>query len=162
MIDLFREHQRKNLARPDKALVVSQPPGLLGTGMFKPRYLVLLLLAACGPDETISGFVDPATTYQLTEINGQAYAASATITFPEEGLIQGKAPCNSYSGEQTAPYPWFETSTLMVTRATCPQAAQERAFFAALGNMSLIEATGNFLILQNDDGDEMVFEAAQE
>lgn len=121
-----------------------------------------IFLAGCLKDETISGFVDPKATYQLTEINGAAFTARAEISFPAKGSVLGKAPCNSFSAEQTAPYPWFEIGSMTVTRAACAQMEAEAEFFKAFGSMSLIEASGNVVILRNDDGDEMVFKTTQE
>ena len=41
----------------------------------------------------------------------------------------------------------------------CPELEAESAFFAALEDMSLVEIVGPTLILTNEAGREMVFEA---
>lgn len=122
-----------------------------------PILLLLLTIAACR-DETPSGFARPDQIFALQEIDGTAFPARATLSFPEPGRIAGTAPCNSYAGALTAPYPWFETGPLAATRRACPDLAQETAFFAALAEMSLAEISGNTLILSNDAGRQMVFQ----
>lgn len=114
-------------------------------------------LAACAGDETISGYADREATYRLTELGGRPFAATATIRFPDEGRITGEAPCNSYSGTQAAPYPWFDPGPIAATRRACPDLDAEAAFFAALEAMTLAEVTGDVLILTDADGREMVF-----
>ena len=74
--------------------------------------LTLFLLAACRGDETIAAYGAADITWQLTEIDGQPFTATATLHFPEPGRIAGIAPCNSYNAVLDAPYPWFDASTL--------------------------------------------------
>ena len=121
--------------------------------------LAVLLLAQCGPDETISGYADPGAVYVLEEIDDAPFPARATISFPEEGRVAGDAPCNAYLGKQTAPYPWFEIGQIAATERACADLAAERDFLSALPEMSLAEVQGGILILSNDDGREMVFRA---
>lgn len=124
------------------------------------RVLVLpMLLATCAADETISGYADPAAVYVVQSIDGTPFAAQATLSFPSEGRIAGRGPCNSYSGSQTAPYPWFAAGPLRSTKRACADLAQEQAFFAALGRMTLSEVSGPVLILSNDNGGEIVLRA---
>jgi heat shock protein HslJ len=120
--------------------------------------LALLTLVAC-TDETISGYADPYAVYRLTEIDGAPFAGNATITFPEEGTVRGEAPCNSWFASQSAPYPWIEFGPIGATRRACPDLDAERAYFDALGTMTLAEVQGTVLILSNDAGREMVFRA---
>lgn len=126
--------------------------------MFRTILLLFLFLAACS-DETITGFSDPATTWRLKEINGAAFAARATLTFPEKGKIAGQAPCNRFAGPVDAIYPWFKTGALAVTRMACPNLADETDFLAALDAVTLAEISGPVLVLSNENGLEMVFEA---
>jgi heat shock protein HslJ len=119
---------------------------------------LLLALVACS-DETISGYADPEAVYTLTEIDGAAYTARATITFPEEGTARGEAPCNSWFASQSAPYPWIELGPIGATRRACPDLDAELAYFEALGTMTLAEVQGPVLILSNDAGREIVFRA---
>lgn len=129
--------------------------------MIRLALVLPLLVAACQKDETISGYADPDVVYTLTELGGRVFTASATISFPDEGLVRGSGPCNGYSAEQTAPYPWFQLSPLRATRRACPEMAEESEFFGGLQEMTLIEVLGDTLILRNDADNEMVFLATQ-
>jgi heat shock protein HslJ len=60
----------------------------------------------------------------------------------------------------TVPYPWFDAGPIASTRLACPALDAEVAFFAALGQATLIEVGGDTLILSNPDGLKMVFTAA--
>jgi len=118
-----------------------------------------IVLTACLKDESVSGFVDSSAVYRLEEVDGQVFGAMATLTFPEFGMLQGQAPCNAYSAQQTVPYPWFRAEALVSTKRACPDMATETAFFSGLQAMTLVEVNGSVLILSNDDGAEMVFRA---
>lgn len=126
--------------------------------------LVLPLLAGllhCTGDETLSGYGAQGVTWRLQEMDGAPYPAKATLTFPEEGRIAGEAPCNSFSGAQTVPYPWFRAEQVAATRRACPELEAEAAFFRALSEMTLAEVAGDTLILKTEDGREMVFRAVE-
>ncbi|UWQ17383.1 META domain-containing protein [Jannaschia sp. M317] len=110
------------------------------------------------PDETISGYAI-AATYHLTEMNGAAFAGTATIAFPEPGIVTGQAPCNRYTASQSVPYPWVEIGPIAATRMACPALDAEAEFLAALGEVTLAEVQGPVLILSDNDGPRMVFEA---
>ncbi len=125
--------------------------------MFRLLLALPLALTACSGDETISAFVDKEATYRLTEVDGKPYPSLATVSFPDEGSISGRAPCNSFSGQLAAPYPWFELGPMRVTRSTCPEMAAERSFFKDLAKMTLIETNGDVLILRDDGAREMIF-----
>ena len=125
--------------------------------MLRFLFLALTLPFLGCADETVSGYADPTAVYRLVEIDGVAFAARATISFPEEGRIVGEAPCNRWSAGQDAPYPWFAPGPIAATRRACPELEAETRFFEALGRMSLAEVQGPILILSSDDGLEMVF-----
>jgi heat shock protein HslJ len=118
-------------------------------------------LGQCGKDETIAGYGASGQLWQLSEIDGTAFAATVTVTFPEPGKIGGNAPCNTYTGTMDAPYPWFEIGPLAVTRMACPDLEFETDFLAALAEMSVSEVSGDTMILSNDAGREMVFKASE-
>lgn len=120
---------------------------------------LLSLLAACTGDETLSAYGAADKTWVLTEIDGQPFAARATLGFPEPGRLAGQAPCNTYSGEQTAPYPWFEARQILSTKAACKDLQQEQLFLSALSTMTLSEVSGDVLVLSTPEGREMVFKA---
>ena len=117
----------------------------------------LALLAA--PDETISGYADREATYVVTELAGQPFEASASVRFPEPGLVQGRGPCNAYSASQNAPYPWIQIDPIMATKVACPDLAAEDAFFAFLSGATLVEVSGPVIILTNEAGETLVARA---
>jgi heat shock protein HslJ len=130
--------------------------------MYRVFAAISLALTACQPDETISGYVDPAAKYGLVEMGGKPLGAPASIRFPTEGAITGRGPCNSFSASQTVPIPWFRISPIRSTRTACADLKQEAAFFNYLSRMTLIEVSGSVLIMRNDAGEEMVFGVVQE
>ncbi|MCG6883459.1 MAG: META domain-containing protein [Silicimonas sp.] len=126
--------------------------------VFRAVFLLPFLSIGCA-DETISGYANPDATYRLTELSGTPFEALATISFPEEGRAAGQAPCNAWSAEQAVPYPWISLGPIAATRRACPELAKEQAFFEALGRVTLAEVQGGVLILSDDHGVVMVFEA---
>lgn len=131
------------------------------------RYAVLLLtitllglaLAFYRGDETLSAYGAADQTWKLTTINGTAFIARATITFPEQGHISGHAPCNTYFATQGNPYPWFTATEIGATKLACANLPAEQEFFTMLEKMTLSEVSGPLLILSTEFGDEMVFTA---
>ena len=121
--------------------------------------LMILALVGCQPDESVSKFTDPNAEYHLIEIDGEPFTARATIAFPKEGEVVGQAPCNRYFARQTVPYPWFALEGIGATRMACEDLNAETTFFAALSEMSLAEVVDGTLILTNEAGRGMVFEA---
>ncbi|MEL7344344.1 MAG: META domain-containing protein [Pseudomonadota bacterium] len=111
------------------------------------------------PDETISAFADPAATYVVTELAGAPFKALATLTFPEPGLVRGRAPCNAFTGSQNVPYPWIDIGPLMATKAACPDLAAENAFLGFLQSATMVEVSGPVLILTNEAGEKLVARA---
>lgn len=111
------------------------------------------------PDETVSGYAETETVWQLAELDGTPFQARATITFPQEGTVAGQAPCNSYTATQSVPIPWIEIRDIAATRLACPDLDSETVFFAALEEMTLVEVTLDILLLSTPEGREMVFKA---
>lgn len=122
-------------------------------------FLLILISAACFKDETLRGYGGADKVWTLTELDGAPFGATATLTFPEEGAIAGRGPCNSYRATMTVPYPWFEAGPVMSTKMACPDLQREAQFFEALSAMSLSEVLGDVMILSTPDGREMVFKA---
>lgn len=120
-----------------------------------------IILTGCLKDETVSGYANPDATYFLAEINGAPFGASASISFPTQGAVRGRGPCNDFSARQLAPYPWLEIGPMVATRATCADQSQENQFFQTLAEMTLIEVLGGTLILRDDGDQEMVFHTAR-
>ena len=125
------------------------------------RLFLLLALAACTADETVFSYGAGERSYALQSVDGLPFAGTATLGFPEPGRVAGQAPCNSYSGPLTVPYPWFELGPLAVTRRACLDEGGEAAFFDALQSMTLVKASDDgTLRLWNDAGREMIFTEA--
>lgn len=124
--------------------------------MYRFVVFIMSILTSCG-DETISGYGGSGTVWALAELNGETFEADATLQFPEEGKIAGRAPCNSFQGSQLAPYPWFEVGPMAATRMACDALEAEGTYLAALGRMKFVEVAGDTLILSNDAGESMVF-----
>lgn len=116
-------------------------------------------LTQCQGDETVTSYGAAEAVWQLAELDGQPFKAQATLILPDEGKLLGEAPCNAYSGAQTAPYPWFTVENIVATRRACADLESETAYFEALEQMTLSEVSGETLILSNDAGREMVFTA---
>ncbi len=114
------------------------------------------LLAACR-DETLTGYGAADKTWVLSTLNQEPFEARATLTFPEAGRLAGQAPCNSYQGDQTAPYPWFQAGALIATRMICPDQPAEDIYLQTLAEMTEAEVAHRTLILRNEAGLEMVF-----
>ncbi|UWQ28437.1 META domain-containing protein [Leisingera sp. M523] len=119
----------------------------------------LLFASACTGDETLSAYGAAGKVWHLSSIDNAAYPAFAWLTFPEPGKVAGRAPCNSFQGTQTAPYPWFSAETLTTARAACPELTLEADFLQSLQKMTLAEVSGDVLILSNGQGREMLFTA---
>ncbi|MET4102213.1 heat shock protein HslJ [Roseovarius sp. MBR-78] len=120
--------------------------------------IAMSLLGYC-KDETVSGHGGQAAVWGLVSIDGTPVTARATLSFPEEGVIAGEAPCNRYSAQQTVPYPWFRAERIIYTRRACPELDAETRFLGALAEMTLVEVAGDTLVLSNDAGREMLFRA---
>ncbi|MFT4742823.1 MAG: heat shock protein HslJ [Yoonia sp.] len=126
------------------------------------KYLIALafiMTTACQADESITAFAGNVTAFTLRSIDGVTFAARATIDVSEAGKITGYGPCNRYFANQTAPYPWFSTGPIESTRMACPDLTAEAQFFDALRAMTLVEVLGGTLILSDDNGREMLFQA---
>lgn len=111
---------------------------------------ILLALAACLRDESISGQTTAGEIWQLVTVNGSKAASGYTLQFPERGKLSGNGPCNSFQARQTAPLPWFEVRDLRTSGRSCDQFANETAYFEALSRMTLIERKGSLLLLSSD------------
>lgn len=121
------------------------------------RLLTLFALAACGPDETISAY-GQGDDYVLQELNGKVVNVPITLNIADSGQISGQAPCNRYSADQTAPYPWFALGPIISTRRACPELALESEYLTLLAQMTEAEVSGPILILSNEAKDALVFQ----
>lgn len=125
--------------------------------MIRFTLIILTFLSACQKDETISGQIDPQDNWTLIAMNGVKPDQTITINFPEKGKIVGKAPCNNYFSNQTAPLPWFEAKNIGSTKRGCPHLQLEQQYFDTLAKMTVIEVLKDTLVLKNESGQEMVY-----
>ena len=123
--------------------------------------LFLIFLGACQSDETLTGYGALNKDWHLVEARGLSQAPKARIHFPQPGKITGQAPCNSYFTTQNAPYPWFETGLLGVSKIACPALKAEQQYFALLGQARQAEVLGNILILSDDAGPLLTFKSVE-
>ena len=119
--------------------------------------VILMSLSACLKDETISGQSDASEVWALVRMNETEISTPITLTFPEKGKIAGRAPCNRYFASQNAPLPWFEAGPIAATKVACPELALESLYFQTLASITLIERTGDVLLLNGDQGEVLEF-----
>lgn len=122
------------------------------------QVLILTVLAACGADETISAF-GGGDDYVLIELNGTPVATEITLNISDNGQISGQGPCNRYSADQSAPYPWFAIGPIISTRMACPDLPLEADYFSTLESMTIAEVAGPVLILSNDSNEMLVYQS---
>lgn len=118
-------------------------------------------LLGCSPVTTASAEQTIHGNWQLTQLDGQAFSASATLQFSPSGEVSGNAPCNRYWGKMTAILPAWETSAIAATKRACPDLRAEGAFFTALraarsvsvdqGRLTLSDASGAALLIFTRD-----------
>lgn len=97
--------------------------------------------------------------WKLVAINGQPYAATATLAFDDSGdRAFGQAPCNSWSGRVVRqPFPETNIRDVTATKMACPDLAAEQAFFDGLAKATH-EAVGiGYLQLTDTRGFTMDF-----
>ncbi len=121
--------------------------------------IFLMLVSACRDEGSPAAYSATDKVWQLVELDGKAFDAKATLTFPEAGRIAGTTPCNQYNGAMTAAYPKFETGPIAATKRACIDMAQESAFLAGLGAATTSDLSNDTLTLSNADGLKMVFKS---
>ncbi|PSL17870.1 META domain-containing protein [Shimia abyssi] len=123
-------------------------------------FIALLPLAACLRDETVTQYGGADYDWTLQQVDGVPTNVRLTLQLQPGGTVQGTGPCNAFAAQQTAPYPWFVLEAFSTTEMACTP--DEATVFADLQAMSLVEVSGDRLILSTDDGREMVFSAADD
>lgn len=113
-------------------------------------FILIILISACRPDETISGQTND-QEWVLQSIKGAQIDATITITFTTDGKVTGRAPCNAYFATQTAPLPWFELGPIGATKRACPNLKLESTYFQTLAMANVAEVTSDTLILSKDE-----------
>lgn len=125
--------------------------------MIRPLLLLAIGITACQADETISGYTDPNTVWELYDMNGIAPKSKITIAFPEQGKVAGRGPCNRYFGSQTRPLPWFTVQQIGSTKMACENLGEEREYFKVLKQATLAEVSETVLILSDDTGPVLTY-----
>ena len=122
-----------------------------------PVLCAALALAACQSVAQNDGLGGPDTTWRLVTLDGAAFAATATLTFPDGRRLTGQAPCNSYFGALTATYPAFAAPVIGASKRACPDLQAEQAYFTALSAVTAARRAGETLIHSAASGPRRVF-----
>ena len=127
-----------------------------------PSHLILALilgLTILQPDETLRSYGGAAREWHLVTLNGTAFDATATLSFPSRNRVAGQAPCNRYNSRNAAPYPWIAKEEIAATRRACPDLQAETAYFAALKSANVAVIDGDTLTLSDEEQPLLVFKA---
>lgn len=123
--------------------------------------LVLTLsLSACFGTNREDGADPTGHVWVLQSLHGAPFPAQASLSFPNQGRIEGTAPCNRYSATMETKLPAFVVGPILSTRRACPDLALETAYFKALKAVERAEGNATTLTLMGPDGRDMVFTAA--
>ena len=100
-------------------------------------------------------------TWQLVKLMGQDVEAdgdSFTLTFTDDGRVNGKGSCNRVFGDyQTTADGKIAIDHLGSTRMMCPDVDREDLYFRTVGNAAAYEIDGDMLMLLNDGEVQAVF-----
>jgi heat shock protein HslJ len=144
------------------------PRAVLG-GALAALLLGALLLAACAapasgqpaPDGAPAGLAG--TSWVLSDLNGAAPVAEATLQFDGEGRLAGSTGCNRYSGGYSVEGATMAVGQLISTKMACMAdgvMTQEADFLAVLGQAASFSVAGDTLTLEAADGATMAFTRA--
>jgi heat shock protein HslJ len=98
--------------------------------------------------------------WQLLAIDGVFFDAKATLRIGRDGVISGRAPCNSWSTMTRATLPDLSIRGIRATRMACDKLAEEQAFFDRLADMTAARIEGGRnLVLTGPDGHSLEFVA---
>lgn len=106
--------------------------------------LALLCLSGCGDAPELG---DDSRTWTVVGLNGATFAASAAVTFMEDGTMRGAAPCNRISGAWSGRLDALKIGPVVSTRMACPELPAEQAFLSALSAATRAEITDDGLRL---------------
>lgn len=121
-----------------------------------------LLLAGCitMADTTTTPATAPTGEFALVTLDGEPFAATATLSFHSGDSVGGAGPCNRWSARLLAAWPAFGISPVIRNQRACPDLRAENDFLLALSLMTGASLEGETLTLSSDDGITMVFRAA--
>ena len=125
------------------------------------RLFTLLLAALATTASTATAQDQTAVEWELVAIDGQVMDFSATLKIGADGSVSGKAPCNSYGGQNRATLPDLSLPALRATRMACDKLAEEQVYFDTLALMERVELDGpKNLVLTGPEGRSMEFTLA--
>jgi heat shock protein HslJ len=117
-----------------------------------------LSLAACVTPAMSEGEIE-GVVWHLVGLEGQTVDWPASLRL-DGTSVGGKAPCNSWSGKNTASLPDVGIAAIRATRMACPDLQAESAFFEALQAMQRAELDQGHLYLIGPEGRIMEFAPA--
>ena len=121
---------------------------------------VIVGCCRCGSKSRTAATLD-GNTWQLVKLMGQNVEAdgdSFTLTFTDEGRVNGKGSCNRVFGDyQTTADGKIAIDHLGSTRMMCPDVGREDLFFQTVGNAAAYEIDGDTLMLLNNGEVQAIF-----
>ena len=109
-----------------------------------------------GPAESFTG-----TNWELIQFEGRSFTPqdNYTITFTEEGKINGTGDCNRLMGDYSSTADGtLHIGMLAATRAMCPDQQMENRFVQTLQEVDSYTIDGKLLLLFNNSELKLVFE----
>lgn len=92
------------------------------------------------------------TLVEITTANDERLVprdrARYTVTFGEDGMVRGRADCNSFGGRYSINGDRMQTGRLAVTRAACPSGSISGVYLNALSEVHTYTTTGGDLVLE--------------
>ncbi len=95
--------------------------------------------------------VAPDRTWQLIRLDGQPFAARATLRIGAQDAFDGQTPCNSYGGGWTGGGGAFAAGPIRATRRACPELAAEQSYLAALSRITAYDIADDLLTLSGPE-----------
>ncbi|MDR6309825.1 META domain-containing protein [Pacificitalea manganoxidans] len=124
---------------------------VFGVGRCRLAAAAIMVLAGSAisvqAEKTLSEFAGNQSEWVLVAIDGAPAPDGVTLTFPVPNRISGQGPCNSYSAQIVAPFPWFSLAGITATRMVCPALEAEQRYFSILEHMSAVELNGASMTL---------------
>lgn len=121
------------------------------------RFVLALPLALAACVTASSAAEISGADWQLIAQDGARISYPASFSIDASGRVTGKAPCNSYFGQNGASLPALSLAALGSTRMTCPRQGDEDGYLRALSVMTAAEIRGETLVLTGPDDRSLEF-----